>query len=93
MHICVGGSVLARPGGKAIFDYFLNETEINLLQESFEGLDPFDLALALNQEETCDLIEPFWHAQLSKRFPQNDRPKLSIVPTVTGPRGPQSGPK
>ena len=81
MHICVAGGAAIR--AKNIVEYFLDKTEIDLLQTNNDGLDPYRLAMALNDEEACELIEPRWNEQLSKKFPPDRKAQLGAVPSGT----------
>lgn len=91
MHLCVAGFASARPNGPEAMEFLLKETEIDLHHLNNDGLDPLGLAISVNDQVTCDLIEPFWNKQLDQKFPlmegHDDGP---VQPPMSG-KGP--GPK
>lgn len=67
MQICVrGGAAIRAP---QVMEYFLKETEVDLLHECADGLDSLRLAIELCDEAACQMIEPYWHEQLNKAHP------------------------
>lgn len=84
MHICVyGGAALKAPD---ILGFFLEATDVDLLQKNKEGLDPLEAAQVLNDEAACRLIEPQWHKQLNTRFPERlgAKPEMKVIITDDG---------
>jgi len=84
MHICVAGGASLRPLGREIMEFLLMKTKVDLLQCNFEGYDPLDLAIAINELSACELIDPYWHKQLSSKFVKNEKPELHSI--SSGPR-------
>ena len=75
MHLCVGGGAARM---KHIMQFFIDETDINLLHENNDCRCPFELALAVNDEEAVILLEEPTHRQLTAAHPDRG-PELTPI--------------
>jgi hypothetical protein len=91
MHLLVAGGASIR--ARELIEFFLMHTAVNLLHENYNGLDPLGLAIVLNDEDVCQMIEPRWNDQLHRIYPpDDDLPPLAASRKNNGPNGPSSGP-
>jgi hypothetical protein len=62
MHVCVLGRASLR--APHLMRFLLAETSVDLLHRNYEGLDPLELAIAREDIEGAEMIEPYAHQQL-----------------------------
>lgn len=75
MHICIGGGT---PRMKHIMEYFVSESDIDLLHENNDGRCPLELAIAINDVDAIELLEEPTHIQLTHAYPDTG-PDLTPV--------------
>jgi hypothetical protein len=75
MHLCIGGGT---PRMRPIMEFFLGETDIDLLHQNSNGDAPIDLALAINDREAASLLYAPTVRQLDAANP-DPAPELSPI--------------
>jgi hypothetical protein len=77
MHLCILAGASRR--APQLIRFLLDETEIDLLHENKNGMDPLRLAEDQCDEVAAALMEPYWQRQIRKRFGVVPAPELALV--------------
>jgi len=75
MHVCVAAGAARTTD---IINFFLQETDIDLLLKNKDGRCPLDVAFAMGDMGAADLLEEPTLRQLQERYPE-DKPDLSLL--------------